>query len=246
MSIAAGASLGDQEAGGAVDQQVEVDQPEADRHRQHQQQHPAHVDVAERLADPAGERRLQRPPQPVRRVAEVEEQDRELDHGADEDADRVGVDLVALGERRREADEHDDDRHVPEERRDREGAEAVVAVEDADDHPGDPEQDQDREQDPREVTVRSVTASSEAGTNSGISTGAIRMKSAVSAPRTRVTTKIRLVASANASRLSPRSSFSVNTGTNAAWIAASANRLRTRFGTWKAIVNADIAPLTPK
>ena len=38
----------------------------------------------------------------------------------------------------------------------------------------------------------------------------------------------------------------MNTGTKAAWIAASANRLRTRFGTWKAIVNADIAPLTPK
>ena len=61
-----------------------------------------------------------------------------------------------------------------------------------------------------------------------------------------MTTKIRLVASRNASRRSPRSSFSVNTGTKAAWIAASANRLRTRFGTWKAIVNADIAPLTPK
>ena len=33
----------------------------------------------------------------------------------------------------------------------------------------------------------------------------------------------------------------MKTGTNAAWSAASANRLRTRFGTWKAIVNADIA-----
>jgi hypothetical protein len=38
----------------------------------------------------------------------------------------------------------------------------------------------------------------------------------------------------------------VKTGTNAAWIAASANRDRTRFGTWKAIVKADIAPLIPK
>ena len=83
-------------------------------------------------------------------------------------------------------------------------------------------------------------------TNSGISTGAMRMNSAVSAPRTRVTRKIRVEASRNASRLLPRSSCSVKTGTKAAWIAASANRLRTRFGTWKAIVNADIAPLTPK
>jgi hypothetical protein len=38
----------------------------------------------------------------------------------------------------------------------------------------------------------------------------------------------------------------VKTGTNAAWIAASANSERTRLGTWKAIVNADIAPLIPK
>ena len=53
-------------------------------------------------------------------------------------------------------------------------------------------------------------------------------------------------ASLNASRLSPCSSFSTKTGTKAAWIAASANRLRTRFGTWKAIVNADIAPEMPK
>ena len=96
------------------------------------------------------------------------------------------------------------------------------------------------------LTARSVTASSEPGTNSGISTGATRMNSAVRAPSTSVTTKIKLVVSRNASRRAPCSSFSVNTGTNAAWIAASANRLRTRFGTWKAIVNADIAPLTPK
>ena len=61
-----------------------------------------------------------------------------------------------------------------------------------------------------------------------------------------MTRKISVEASRNASRWSPCSSCSVNTGTNAAWIAASANRLRTRFGTWKAIVNADIAALTPK
>ena len=61
-----------------------------------------------------------------------------------------------------------------------------------------------------------------------------------------MTRKIRVDARRNASRLLPRSSCSVKTGTNAAWIAASAKRLRTRLGTWKAIVNADIAPLTPK
>ena len=62
-------------------------------------------------------------------------------------ADRVGVDPVLAVEERLEDDEHDDDRQVPEQRRDREGAEAVVAVEDADDDAADPEQDQDREED---------------------------------------------------------------------------------------------------
>ena len=48
------------------------------------------------------------------------------------------------------------------------------------------------------------------------------------------------------SRLRPFSSSSVKTGTNAPWRAASANSARIRLGTWKAIVNADIAPLRPK
>ena len=74
----------------------------------------------------------------------------------------------------------------------------------------------------------------------------MRMKRAVSAARTSVTRKISVEARRKASRLLPCSSCSVKTGTNAAWIAASANRLRTRFGTWKAIVKADMAPLTPK
>jgi small subunit ribosomal protein S20 len=42
------------------------------------------------------------------------------------------------------------------------------------------------------------------------------------------------------------SSSSVNTGTKAAESAASANSARTRLGTWKASVNADIAPDVPK
>ena len=66
------------------------------------------------------------------------------------------------------------------------------------------------------------------------------------APRISVTRKSIVEASRNASRRSPFSSNSVKTGTNAAWMAASANRLRTRFGTWNAIVNADIGPSVPK
>ena len=72
------------------------------------------------------------------------------------------------------------------------------------------------------------------------------MNRAVIAPRTTATRKIRVEARWNASRRRPRSSFSVNTGTKAAWIAASANRLRTVFGTRKAIVNADIGAVMPK
>ena len=71
-------------------------------------------------------------------------------------------------------------------------------------------------------------------------------KTAVSAPSTSAISRKRLEATRNASRRSPFSSSSVNTGTNAPWSAESANSARTRFGTWKAIVNADIAPVTPK
>ena len=81
------------------------------------------------------------------RVAQVPGRDQQLDQGADQDPDRVGVDPVLAVEERLEDDEDEDDRQVPEQRRDREGAEAVVAVEDADDDAADPEQDQDREED---------------------------------------------------------------------------------------------------
>ena len=64
-------------------------------------------------------------------------------------------------------------------------------------------------------------------------------------PSTSVIRKNRLEATRNASRRSPFSSSSVNTGTNAPWSAESANSARTRLGTWKAIVKADIAPVTP-
>ena len=58
--------------------------------------------------------------------------------------------------------------------------------------------------------------------------------------------KKRLDATRKASLRSPFSSSSLKTGTNAPWSAESANSARTRLGTWKAIVKADIAPVTPK
>ena len=63
---------------------------------------------------------------------------------------------------------------------------------------------------------------------------------------TSVIRKKRLEATRNASFRSPFSSSSLNTGTNAPWRAESANSARTRFGTWNAIVNADMAAVTPK
>ena len=72
------------------------------------------------------------------------------------------------------------------------------------------------------------------------------MNSAVIAPSTARMRKNSVVASRNASLRRSCSSSSVKTGTNAAVIAASANSVRTRFGTWKAIVNAEKAPLVPK
>ena len=137
LSIAAGASVGDEAAEEAVDQQVEVDQAEADRHRQHQQQHPPHPGWRHS--------KLQLNLNGVLRRSQ--DGDQQLDQGAGEDPDRVGVDPVLAVEERLEEDQHGDDRQVPEQRRDREGAEAVVAVEDADDDAADPEQDQDREED---------------------------------------------------------------------------------------------------
>ena len=98
------------------------------------------------------------------------------------------------------------------------------------------------------LTVSSASAgsSSKPGANRPMIGSANRTNSAVSAPSTSVIRKNRLEATRNASFRSPFSSSSLNTGTNAPWRAESANSARTRFGTWNAIVNADMAPVTPK
>ena len=72
------------------------------------------------------------------------------------------------------------------------------------------------------------------------------MKKAVSAPSAASITNSSVEASRAASRFLPCAMCSMKTGTNAALSAASANRLRTRFGTWNAIVNAEKAPEVPK
>ncbi len=75
-----------------------------------------------------------------------------LDHGRDQDRERVHVELRVHRLRLRDADhEPDDDRDVPEDRRQRRNGEVLVAVEDPDDDPGDAEQRHDREQHAREA-----------------------------------------------------------------------------------------------
>ena len=75
--------------------------------------------------------------------------------------------------------------------------------------------------------------------NSGMIVCAARMKTAVTAPSAISMIQNTVAASRNASRRRPSWSSSVKTGTNAAERAALANRLLTRFGTWKAIVKAE-------
>ncbi len=94
--------------------------------------------------------------------------------------------------------------------------------------------------------VSSVSWGPKPGATSGMIRGASSVNSAVTPPSTRQIRKKKLEATRKASLRSPFSSSSVKTGTNAPCSAMSANRARTRFGTWKAIVKADIAPLTPK
>ena len=95
----------------------------------------------------------------------------------------------------------------------------------------------------------SATASSSCSPglpNGAITSGAARMKSAVSPPSPSSISQKRLDATRQARARSPFSSSSLNTGTNADESAASATSARTRFGTWNATVKALIFPATPK
>ena len=75
----------------------------------------------------------------------------ELHHRADQDPDRVRVDLVVLRQHRHEADQRGDDHGVPGHRRERRHAEVVERVEHADHEARQREQHHDREHQPREV-----------------------------------------------------------------------------------------------
>ncbi len=124
-----------------VDDEVEVDEAEPDRHGQHQDEDPAHGRVSP----------VEDEPQAVVEPVQPRQWEQHLDHRPDHDRDRVDVELRVQRFRARDTEhESGDDREVPEDWRQRRHREVLVAVEDPDDDPGDPEQDDDREQDSRE------------------------------------------------------------------------------------------------
>jgi hypothetical protein len=94
--------------------------------------------------------------------------------------------------------------------------------------------------------VRSSNGASWSPMKSGITTPAPTTNSTVIAPRTVTISSSSAEARRKASRRLPWTSSSVKTGTKAALSAESANRLRTTFGTWKASVKAENAPLVAK
>ena len=101
-----------------VDDRADVDEPERERDGQHQREDAAHRRVApvEDELEPPVE-----PPQPG-------DGEKQLDHRADQDREGVDVEPRGLVVDARNADpEADDDREVPEHRRQRRDGEVVVA-----------------------------------------------------------------------------------------------------------------------
>ena len=154
-SIARGRQLSIDEARGEerVDDQVEVDEPEPERHGQHQGEDPAN-----RRVSPVDEHA-----QLAVEAAQPGQREQDLDERAEHDRARVDVEGVALRVGHRYADDDpDDDHEVPGDRAQRGHREVLVAVQDPDDHPGEPEQDHRREEEARqgneEVLLRSLVA----------------------------------------------------------------------------------------
>ena len=124
-----------------VDDEVEVDEPDAEGDREHEDEDALERRVAQVEHGPDAP---VFPPQPP------DGRDR-LDDRAGEDASRVDVELrLDALEARHEHDERDDDREVPEHRHQRRDGELLVRVQDPRDDPGDAHEDHDREQEARE------------------------------------------------------------------------------------------------
>ena len=111
-SIAVGAIVGSISADGdeRPDDGVEVDQPEADRHRDHQLEHTPDRRVAVVDDDP----------QPAVPAAQPRQRQQHLDDRAEHDRRRVDVELAVRRVRARDAEhEAEDDHDVPRDRRQR-------------------------------------------------------------------------------------------------------------------------------
>ena len=120
LSIALGASVRVDQARREerVDDAVDVDQAEAERHREHQLEHPPHGRVAP----------VEHEAQAAVAAAQPGQRQQHLDHGPDEDRAGVDVELRVVAVRLRDAeDEAEDDREVPEDRRQRRDRELLVA-----------------------------------------------------------------------------------------------------------------------
>ena len=126
---------GDRE--GRRDEQVDVDQPEPDRDRQHLREHAPQGGVADVPADR----------QPPAAPAQPRQRQQELHDGRHQPAPGVELDLVVrvVGA---EADEQErDDHEVPDHRHERRHRELAEAHQDRVDEPGQAEQQHDREED---------------------------------------------------------------------------------------------------
>ena len=120
-----------------VDHEVEVDDPEPDRHRQHQ-----HEDVADPRVVPA-ERDAQVEADP----AQHREAHPELHRGPRHHAARVPVELVGSGGPAVADHQRRDDHEVPDHGRERRDREVVVGLQHAHHEPVEAQQHHDREQD---------------------------------------------------------------------------------------------------
>ncbi len=127
-------------------------------------------------------------------TAQPRQRQQELHDRARQDADRVGVDLVAVGQHRHEADERRDDHQVPGDGRERGHREVLERVQHPDHQPRQGEQHDDREHQLRRASpsgARSSGWSSKPGANSDISGPAKITNSAVTAPSTSMIRKNR-------------------------------------------------------
>ena len=131
----------DQRSEAGVDEDVQVDDPDRQRHRQEEDQHLMHPGVAPVKRE--GQRVLDAPQRPG--------DHQELNDRRDQPGDRVRVDAVLVALEPPVQDHQEDDDHdVPDGRSERRDRELVVGLEDRDEQAGEAEQQHDGEQHARQ------------------------------------------------------------------------------------------------